>query len=238
MAAYYNEIDPYCCRVLRKQIAAGNLPDGFVDERDIRDVRAGDLAGFHQIHLFAGIGGIPLGFRWAGMPDDFSIMSGGFPCQDISNAGKRAGIGGERSGLWSEYLRLIRAVRPSYVLVENVAALLVRGIGRVLGDLAESGFDAEWSVLPACALGFPHTRERVFIVAYADGLQPGQRRGFQFGQGGEGPGDLDLWPGEPEPVRVADGIRDRVDRNERLANAVVPQAVELIGRRILSGVNE
>lgn len=183
--AYYNEIDPYCCRVLRKQIAAGNLPAGDVDERDIRDVRTSDLAGYGAVHLFAGIGGIPLGLRMGGMADDFPIITGGFPCQDISNAGKRAGIDGARSGLWSEYARIVRDVRPAYVLVENVAALLGRGISRVLGDLAEIGYDAEWHCIPAAAVGAPHIRDRVFILAYSqcDPLQrdrePGQLAGAQ-----------------------------------------------------------
>jgi len=97
------------------------------------------------------------------------VLCGGFPCQDISNAGKRAGIDGERSGLWSEYVRIIRLVRPRYVVVENVAALLGRGIGRVLGDLSESGYDAEWDVIPASSIGAPHRRERVWLVAYPSG---------------------------------------------------------------------
>ena len=95
------------------------------------------------------------------------VVAGGFPCQDISNAGRRAGITGERSGLWSEYARIVRELRPRYVLVENVAALLSRGIDRVLGDLAALGYDAEWECLPAAAVGAPHRRDRLFIVAYA-----------------------------------------------------------------------
>jgi DNA (cytosine-5)-methyltransferase 1 len=94
------------------------------------------------------------------------ILSGGFPCQDISNAGRRAGIDGERSGLWSEYSRIIRELRPRYVVVENVSALLVRGIERVLGDLAACGYDAEWDCIRASDVGAPHRRERVWIVAY------------------------------------------------------------------------
>jgi DNA (cytosine-5)-methyltransferase 1 len=93
------------------------------------------------------------------------LICGGFPCQDISNAGKRAGIDGQRSGLWDEYIRLVRVVRPGLVLVENVAALLGRGLGRVLGDLAESGYDAEWDCLPASVVGAPHLRDRVFVTA-------------------------------------------------------------------------
>jgi len=92
------------------------------------------------------------------------LICGGFPCQDISNAGKRAGIDGERSGLWAEFARIIGVLRPRFVLVENVSALLIRGIDRVLGDLATLGYDAEWESIPAAAVGAPHIRERVFIL--------------------------------------------------------------------------
>jgi DNA (cytosine-5)-methyltransferase 1 len=94
------------------------------------------------------------------------VICGGFPCQDISNAGKRAGLAGERSGLWSEFARIVRELRPRYVLVENVAALLGRGLGDVLGDLAACGYDAEWDCIPAAAVGAPHRRDRLFVVAY------------------------------------------------------------------------
>lgn len=97
------------------------------------------------------------------------LICGGFPCQDISTAGKGAGITeGSRSGLWFEYRRIIRELRPSYVVVENVAALLARGLDTVLGDLAACGYDAEWDCIPAAAVGAPHRRDRLFIVAYAD----------------------------------------------------------------------
>ena len=113
------------------------------------------------------------------------VITGGFPCQDISTAGKQAGMGaGTRSGLWSEIVRLIGELRPRYVIVENVAALLAgpsekRGgwFGRVLGDLAECGYDAEWENIPAAALGAPHLRERAWIVAY-----PSQERQPEAGE--------------------------------------------------------
>jgi DNA (cytosine-5)-methyltransferase 1 len=165
--------------------------------------------------LFAGIGGIDLGFERAGFETKWQVeinpycrkvlarhfpnaerfedvrnvgssnlrrvdvIAGGFPCQDISNAGNRAGIEGDtRSGLWREFSRIISELRPSFALVENVAALLVpirddRGrltepapIGRVLGDLADCGYDAEWQVISAADMGALHLRERVWIVAY------------------------------------------------------------------------
>ena len=97
------------------------------------------------------------------------VICGGFPCQDISYAGGGAGLEGARSGLWSEIARLVSELRPQYVIVENVSALLSRGLGRVLGDLAEIGYDAEWHCIPASAVGAPHRRDRVWIVAYAAG---------------------------------------------------------------------
>jgi DNA (cytosine-5)-methyltransferase 1 len=102
------------------------------------------------------------------------VLAGGFPCQDLSYAGKGAGIEGARSGLWSEFARLIGDLRPRYVVVENVPALLGRGLGRVLGDLAALGFDAEWDCLPASAFGAPHRRDRLWLVAYPDSHDAGR----------------------------------------------------------------
>ena len=119
--------------------------------------------------------------HWPGVPihDDIRTLSGadvgsidvicgGFPCQDISSAGKGAGIHGERSSLWFEYARLIGEIRPRYVIVENVAALLARGLDAVLGELAALGYDAEWHCIPASAVGARHRRDRIWVVAYPD----------------------------------------------------------------------
>ena len=164
---FYNEINPYRARVLRARMAEGRLPKGVVDERSISDIPDADFLGFDQVHLFAGIGGFPLGLRLAGIPESgVSIVTGGFPCQDISDAGKRAGITGARSGLWREMARCIRVVRPQVALVENVAALLHRGMGKVLGDLARIGYDAQWVRVSAADTGAPHLRQRIWIAAY------------------------------------------------------------------------
>ncbi|WP_420465591.1 DNA cytosine methyltransferase [Panacagrimonas sp.] len=106
------------------------------------------------------------GRPWRGRVD---VVSGGFPCQDISVAGKGAGLSGERSGLWSEMARIVGEVRPRYVFVENSPALVSRGLGRVLGGLAALGFDAAWRVLSAGDCGAWHERERIWIVAHASG---------------------------------------------------------------------
>ena len=102
------------------------------------------------------------GRPWRGIVD---VVSGGFPCQDISAAGKGVGIDGERSGMWREMARIIHEVRPKFVFVENSPMLTSRGLGRVLGDLASMGFDARWGVLGAADVGAPHQRDRIWIVA-------------------------------------------------------------------------
>ena len=135
------EIEPYCQKVLLQRQRDGILPKFPIWD----DVRTFD------------------GKPWRGKVD---IVCGGFPCQDISCAGKGAGIDGERSGLWSEFARVISEVRPRYVFVENSPMLAVRGLGRVLGDLSESGYDAEWIVMGADDCGAPHRRKRMWILAY------------------------------------------------------------------------
>ena len=104
------------------------------------------------------------GRPWRGIVD---VVSGGFPCQDISTAGKGAGIDGERSGLWGQMARIICEVRPRFAYVENSPALTSRGLHRVLGDLAEMGMDARWGVLGADDCGAHHERKRIWIVANA-----------------------------------------------------------------------
>ena len=139
--AYYNEIDPYCVQWLRNLIDAGHLPDGDVDERSIKDVKPDDLKKYRQVHLFAGLGGFGLGLRMAGWPDDRPILTGGFPCQPWSVAGKQRGTEDDRD-LWSEMARLIAAVRPRWVLGENVPGIVGEplGLDRVLSDLECIGY--------------------------------------------------------------------------------------------------
>ena len=103
------------------------------------------------------------------------VICGGFPCQDISYAGLGAGLDGERSGLFFEAIRVVRELQPRAVVLENVAGLLTRGLDRVLGSLAEIGYDAEWHCIPAAAVGAPHIRDRVFVLAYAKFIKGGER---------------------------------------------------------------
>lgn len=171
------------------------------------------------------------------------VITGGFPCQDISLVGGLAGVEeGTRSGLWSEIARLTSELRPRFVIVENVPNLINgpveragKWFGRVLGDLDELGYDVEWEVIPASALGAASRRERVWIVAYRDEGEIGSgwfnrlRDSQKFD-----------WPGLvfSGGSRSDNGVPDWVDRVGAVGNAVVPQIPELIGRSILELLNE
>jgi DNA (cytosine-5)-methyltransferase 1 len=170
-------------------------------------------------------------------------ICGGFPCQDISLAGKGEGIVGERSGLWSEMFRLIRDVRPTWAIIENVSALRSKGLALVLQDLSEIGYCVEWHCIPASAVGAPHERDRIWIVAHPNQprLEGWLREVLQecTGELAAGARDTregklsDFWFTEPSVGRVADGVPGRVDRLKQLGNSVVPQIPEMIGRAIL-----
>lgn len=135
------ECDPYARAVL-----CARQDDGSLDPFPIWD----DVRTFDPI-------------PWRGRVD---VVSGGFPCQDISTAGKGQGITGARSGLWREMARIVRDIRPRFVFVENSPALTIRGLGTVLGDLAALGYNAEWGVLGAADVGAPHRRDRIWILGY------------------------------------------------------------------------
>ena len=136
------------------------------------------------------------------------VLCGGFPCQDISTAGRGAGLSGERSGLWWEFYRLIQEIRPQYALIENVSALRSRGLDEVLGALAAIGYDAEWHCIPASAVGAPHRRDRVWIVAYPNsaGSFSSAFTGIHCGETGAG-----AWDGEPQRLRGASEQRSLAD---------------------------
>ena len=216
------EIDPWCRKVLAK-----HWPE--VPRHDDVRTAAGWWGGRHA-------------------PD---LVAGGFPCQPFSIAGNRRGIADER-WMWPAMAAVIRQLRPRYVVVENVPALLADrdAFGWLLGDLADLGFDAEWSLLSACAVGAPHPRERLLLVAYANGIhgQAGLGPGKELGVTGPERRSRPSQPGGPG----ARSWRDRVDwaveaacvddRNahgsarrmvEAGGNAVVPQVAEHVGRLIM-----
>lgn len=172
------------------------------------------------------------GKPWSGLVD---VVSGGFPCQDISSAGKGAGIDGARSGLWAEMYRIICEVRPRFAFMENSPMLTSRGLHRVLGNLAEAGYHASWMVLGAGDIGAPHQRDRIWILGEdASNSCLSQRKGadgqpLQPQQKNTGTGNScrlgetrNAWETEPSVGRVADGVARRVDRLKAIGNGQVP----------------
>ncbi len=198
-------------------------------------------------------------------PEPVELICGGFPCQDVSLAGKREGLKGKRSTLWSEMFRLVCEVKPRWVLVENVPGLLSsdggRFFGRILRDLAFRCYDVEWRMFSASGVGAPHLRRRIFFVAYTESEQSRWifKRRFRpdtgtSGQMADTPGTIKprfgakqdreqrrsanegWWAVEPDVGRVAHGIPSRVDRLKCLGNAVVPQVAQKIGEMILNAM--
>jgi DNA (cytosine-5)-methyltransferase 1 len=161
------------------------------------------------------------------------VITGGFPCQDISLAGRMAGLDGAKSGLWQEYHRLIGELAPQVVIIENSPVLRTRGLEAMLRQLASLGYDAEWHCIPANAIGAPHRRDRLWVIAYTPSFRDGVSEG-QICTGRHLSEHSDWWACEPNVRRVDDGIPDRVRRLAALGSAVVPQITELIGRALLS----
>lgn len=206
------EIDEYCRKVLLQR-----QRDGILRRFPI----------WNDIKTFNGK-------PWKGRVD---VVAGGWPCQDISIAkADGAGIGGKRSGLWTEMARIIREVEPRYVILENSPAITFRGLGTVLGDLAEMGMDARWGVLGAEHAGGDHARRRFWCVAYPmrKRLQGRDRQAsFQNRQierrSIPALEQNSLWPdvSDPRPYRSDDGMANRVERTKALGNGQVPQVAAL-----------
>jgi len=212
---YFSDVDDYCNTLYRLRFPH-SIPLG-----DIKGILASSLPQSKNESD-----------RW--------VVTGGFPCQDISIAGKGEGIGGERSGLWFEMWRIIRDLQPRWVIIENVGAITFRGLSTVLNSLTEIGYDAEWQDIRASDMGAPHKRERIWIVAYPyrQGLSqfksPRKKQ-----QGWFGLDRLSLpneWgtsnPSQTFIRRGLPGISHRMDRLKALGNSIVPQIAELLFRRI------
>jgi DNA (cytosine-5)-methyltransferase 1 len=179
LVAYYNEIDPYAAQWVRNLIAAGHIAPGDVDERDIRDVRPSDLAGYAQCHFFAGISVWSYALRRAGWPDDRPVWTGSCPCQPFSAAGGRSGFDDERH-LWPHWHYLIRVRRPSIVFGEQVAAKGADAwVDLVHTDMEALDYAFGCVPFPAAGVGAPHIRDRNYWLADTTG----QRR--QWGWAGE-----------------------------------------------------
>jgi len=190
------------------------------------------------------------------------IITGGFPCQDISVAGKGAGIEGSRSGLWFEYWRAIRILRPRFAIIENVGAITIRGLDRVLSSLAEIGYDAEWQDIRAEDMGAPHRRERIWIIAYPNSKSINKSMGIREIFAGNKRCEevrCESWEqfklvteqvapskwrtkgfDHPRPllVRNDDGIPRRVDKLKGLGNSIVPQIAQVLFMQIMLYIKE
>lgn len=195
MTAYYNEFDPFAAAWLRELIKDGFIADGVVDERSIADVRPEDLEGFTQCHFFAGIGGWSAAARLAKWDDDRPMWTGSPPCQPFSTAGNKKGKDDLRH-LWPVFFNLIRERRPPVVFGEQVTAAIRAGwFDDLQVDLEKEGYATAMVVLPACSVGAPHRRVRLWTVAerLADSdnaRQPSSQRG---GEGGRDKQRDDSW---------------------------------------------
>ena len=167
---YYNEFDPYAAQWLRNLIEAGHIPQGEVDSRSIKDVRASDLTGFIQCHFFAGLGGWSHALRLAGWPDDRPVWTGSCPCQPFSAAGAQKGTADDRH-LWPTWFNLIRECRPRVVFGEQVEAAINHGwLDLVQSDLESEGYACGAAGIPAAGVGAPHIRQRLWFVADAQSV--------------------------------------------------------------------
>lgn len=215
------EIDSYCRRVLLQRQRDGLLPRFPIWD----DIRTFD------------------GRPWHGLVD---CVCGGFPCQDISIAGRGRGINGSRSGLWNEMARIVSEVRPRYVFVENSPMLIQRGLAVVLTDLAEMGFDARWGIVSAADAGFPHIRRRIWIYAYPhqdNGVRQRMPYGSRNASWRKPPENGKEWRDRFSPLAALDdlpqeatytekrrmlhGVADGMDRLAAIGNGQVPGVVQL-----------
>jgi DNA (cytosine-5)-methyltransferase 1 len=254
VSAYYNENNSFLAGCLRNLIEEGLIADGVVDERSIIDVRASDLRGFAQVHLFAGIGGWPYALRLAGWPDDKPVWTGSCPCQPLSGAGLRRGHLDERH-LWPAFHRLVAQRRPAILFGEQVAS----GDGPewlagVRADLEDDGYAFGAANLCAAGVGAPHDRARLYFVAHAHAQhvaagsrgqhhrqETDQREKTEWGEGDRqhpicrAP---NFWAEfetrerrrlKPGSQLLVDGFPTRLAQLYALGNAIVPQlAVQFI----------
>ena len=237
---YYNEFDPFAAEWLRELMKAGLIPHGEIDTRSITEVKPDDIRHYTQCHFFAGIGGWSEALRLAGWEPSRPVWTGSCPCQPFSSAGNQKGKSDERH-LWPVWYNLIRECRPATIFGEQVSSAIAHGwLDDVYKGLEAEGYACGAAVLPACSVGKPHRRNRLFFVAHAE------REGFssRLIERTEPPaifvaencGEIigrKEWGernGEPELSIVVDGLPTIVGGSVGYGNAIVPQvAAEFIG---------
>ncbi len=223
MTAYYNEWDKGAAAWLRELIKAGLIAPGIVDDRSITDVEPADLKGFRQCHFFAGIGGWSYALRLAGVPDDAQIWTGSPPCQPFSVAGKKLGQRDERH-LAPAFLRLVKECRPAALFGEQVAPAIIKNwLDDLFDELEREGYACGAAVLPACSVGAPHKRERLFFGA-VNGLDHADGNSYRgaFGSGDGASSSATISDGAAvtesgQPCRAGDHVCGMADADgERL----------------------
>jgi DNA (cytosine-5)-methyltransferase 1 len=234
---YYNEFDPKAAAWLRELIKADLIPEGDVDERDIRQVSGHELERYQQCHFFAGIGGWPYALQLAGWPDDVRVWTGSCPCQPLSSAGQRKGEMDERH-VWPEFYRLIAQCRPATIFGEQVASNDgLEWLDGVSLDLEELDYAFAAADLPAASAGSPCARQRFFFVADAQSKGRRRRNTVEAWNSEEPRGSSQdvcavAWPshaGSGSTLAVADilapshGLPARMGRLRGYGNAIVPQ---------------
>jgi DNA (cytosine-5)-methyltransferase 1 len=223
---YYNEQEPFAAAWLRRLIDAGHLPAGDVDERSIVDVAPDDVRGYVQCHFFAGLGGWSLALRLAGVPDDRPVWTGSCPCQPFSSSGKKLAHTDARD-LWPAWFKLIEEQSPSRIFGEQVAAAIAYGwLDRLRNDLEESGYAVAVANLPACSVGSPQIRPRLFFVA--DPMPRNEEVGRDVSGGWRKQAETarhGTWPGisEPPVLDRTNGVSQRMGVLRGMGNAIVPQ---------------
>ena len=209
---YYNEFNPKAAAALRQLIADGLIPNGDVDERSITEVRASDLTGYTQCHFFAGIGGWSYALQLAGWPTDKPVWTGSCPCQPFSTAGKQKGKEDSRH-LWPVWFSLIRQSRPPVVFGEQVsAAIRHHWWDDVADDLEREGYTTRAEIRPACSVGAPHKRDRLWFVGNAKhtgshGGQIARCNGASVSNNTQGADSTSEPARASEPSNVADSTR-------------------------------
>ena len=256
MAAYYNEFDPFAAAWLRELIKDGLIADGEVDDRSITEVASSDLKGFKQCHFFAGIGGWSMALKLASWPDDRPVWTGSPPCQPFSVAGNQKGTSDERH-LWPVFFDLITKQKPPTVFGEQVAASIKTSwFDDLQSDLEAEDYASAMVVLPACSVGSPHKRDRLFFVAdsltlgntkqqgleghtwainresgWEKAIRPSAEAGFWDDSAVSycRDGKYRAVPTEPALFPLADGVPNRMGILRGAGNAIVPQvAAEVI----------
>jgi DNA (cytosine-5)-methyltransferase 1 len=217
MTAFYNEIDPYAADWLRNLIAAGLIAPGVVDQRSIEEINPDELQQYTQCHFFAGIGGWSYALRLAGWPDDRPVWTGSCPCQPFSSAGNQKGKTDDRH-LWPVWFSLIRECRPTTIFGEQVATAIAHGwLDEVYQGLEAEGYACGSAVLPACSVGAPHKRDRLWFVAHANNNGTARRR-----RGGSCPCGENTTRGEEAAKRSydADKISGSCNCHSAMADSV------------------